>query len=222
MATQKIPEVEAEVRDRVGSRLAQRIRKDGRLPAVIYGHKQQPLHVSLDHRHVSDLLHRNTHLIEIVVGSQTPEPCLIKDVQWDHLGSAIVHLDLARVDLAEKVTVSVSLELVGDAVGLKEAHTILQRSVNEITIECRASDIPDKLQADISELNVGDTLTVAQLQLPAGITTTLGPETVVAMVSIVNVEPEEEEGVTADAIEPEVIGGAQEQKGTEDEAGKTG
>src|SRR6266480_776211 len=124
MATTKIPQVQVQPRQRTGSRYAARLREAGRLPAVIYGHKTEPLHVSLDRRQIVDLIYAHAHLLEVMLDSQ-PQPVLVKDVQWDHLGTTIVHLDLTRVDLTERVKVHVPLALTGEAPGLKEEGAIL-------------------------------------------------------------------------------------------------
>ncbi len=219
MTTQQIPRIDVQARDRHGTRYARRLRQTGRLPAVIYGHKQDPVHVSVDEHELSSLLHHHAHLVEVVVDS-TPEPCLIKQVQWNHLGSRVIHIDLARVDLTETVTVEVALELVGDAEGLKEAHAILERKVSAIEVECRATDIPESVHADVSGLQVGQSLTVRDLELPRGVTCTLDPETVLATIRVVAIEAEEEvEELAAAEGEPKVIGKEEPEKG-EDEASK--
>ena len=204
MVTQEIAKITGQARDNLGTRQTKRLRTDGRLPAVIYGHKQQPVHVSFDLKEVNNLLHQNTHLIEVVVGSKT-EPCLIKDIQWNHLGSNILHIDLARVDLKERVTVSVELELTGDPVGLKESGAFLQHPVNEIEVLCLAAQIPDQIKADISNLAVGQSLSIADLQLPNGVETNADPETVIASIQVVGEEPETEITEEASATEPELL-----------------
>ena len=215
MPTQQIPRINVEVRDRIGTRYAQRLRRAGRLPAVIYGHKQEPVHVSLDALEVAELLHHNTHLVEAVLADKT-EPCLIKQVQWNHLGSQVVHVDLTRVDLSETVTVPVELELVGEAVGLKEAHSIMEHPFSEIEIECRAAEIPEKITLDVSALKVGESLTVADLQLPDGVRCVLDDDVVLATVRVMTAEPQVEEVELAEGAEPQVIGKAEEKEPAEE------
>ncbi len=205
MATKEIPQIQVEKRERIGSRYAARLRQKGLLPAVIYGHGRDPLHVSLNRKKFSDLLHGHTHILEVKLGNET-DPCLIKDVQWDHLGDTLMHVDLARVDLNERVTVEVELKLVGDAPGLKEAGAILEHPVSMIEIECLATQIPDSIIVDVSGLNAGDAIIASELKLPDGVTTTLDEDTVVATISII-AEAEEAEVVEgATGTEPEVIG----------------
>jgi len=215
MATLQIPQLTGQLREHVGRRDTLRVRAAGRLPAVIYGHKKQPVHVNVDPKQVADLLQHHAHVVEVVIGSKT-EPCLIKDVQWNHLGSTILHLDLARVDLTEQVTVNVDLELTGDPIGLKESGAFLQHPINEIEVRCLASQIPDRIKVDISVLKAGETLTIADLKLPVGVTATANPDSAIASIHIVT--ESEEEVAEADgglAAEPEVIGKKDAEKKSE-------
>ena len=211
MATAQIPQIEGRPRSQVGTRNTQRIRTTGRLPAVIYGHRQDPVHLSVDQKEVTNLLNHQAHVIEVVMDSVT-EPCLIKQVQWDHLGSNILHLDLARVDLTERVTVSVDLELTGEPVGLKESGSFLQHLINEIELSCLASQIPDRLKADISDLKVGDTFTVADLTMPSGVTATADGDAIIASIQILTEEPEGEAEDQAATAQPEIIGKKEAEK----------
>ena len=205
MTTAQIPQIKGQPRSKLGTRDTQNMRTTGRLPAVIYGHRQDPVHLSVDQKEVADLVHHQAHVIEVVMDAVT-EPCLIKEVQWDHLGSQILHIDLARVDLTEQVTVSVDLELTGEPVGLKEAGSFLQHPVNEIEVSCLASQIPDRLKADIGHLKVGDTFTVADLTMPSGVTATADGETIIASIQILAEKSDDSADEQATAAEPEIIG----------------
>jgi len=209
MTKQQIPKIAVEAREHVGSRYAARLRKDGRLPAVIYGHKQDPIHVAADAKEVSDLLHLNAHVLEVVLGDKA-EACLVKDVQWDHLGTTIIHLDLTRVDLTETVEVEVEVEFFGDAVGLKSPGTVLDHPYSVVAVKCLVSEIPESIRMNVAALDIDDTLTVADLELPSGVTCTMSEDTVLAAVrrlAVAEEVEEEAEAVTEDeSAEPEVIG----------------
>jgi len=145
-------------------------------------------------------------LLEVAIDSKT-EPCLIKQVQWDHLGSEILHLDLARVDLTEQVTVTVNLELAGDAIGLKESGAFLQHQTSEIQVQCLATQIPETIRVDISQLAVGNAMTIADLSLPQGVTTNEDPATLIAAVHVTATDDEDEAALGEPGTrEPEVIG----------------
>lgn len=199
-----IPSISVEPRDRTGTRYAERLRKTGQLPAVIYGHQKDPVHVALNAKRLTELVYDNAHLLQIQIDNAT-ESCLIKDVQWDYLGKSIIHVDLARVDLSETVEVEIGIELVGEPAGLKEDGAFLDNPVTEISIECRADSIPELIQVDVSGLGVDQAITVADLKLPEGVKCTMDPETTICQVTIAEEEAEPTEGA-AEGAEPEVIG----------------
>jgi large subunit ribosomal protein L25 len=207
MSTQQIPQIQVQPRAELGTRHTARLREKGRMPAVIYGHKQDPVHVSADAKQVLDLLHLKAHVLEVVLEDST-EPCLVKAVQWDHMGDEILHIDLARVDLSETVSVDVDIELHGDAVGLKESGTVLDHTLSTVAVRCRVTEIPESIRIDVSELGVNATFTVADLSLPAGVECALPAETVLAAVRVLAIaETEDEvEAVEGAEAEPQVIG----------------
>ena len=217
MSTATQPRIKADVRERTGTRYAARVRAQGKLPAVIYGHKQAPVHIAVDAKDMIELLHHNAHLIDVDVAGKS-EPCLVKEIQWDHLGSKIIHVDLARVDLTEEVQVEIEVELTGEAMGLKEIGALLEQSHNTIQVKCRADAIPKKLTHDISGLGVGDSLLVSGLTLPAGVTAVSAPDTLIAHLSVTKIEVEEveeEETVAEGEDQPEVIGKPEDEEKAE-------
>jgi large subunit ribosomal protein L25 len=208
MTSSEIPQVQADPRDRLGSRHAYRLRCDGRMPAVIYGHKKDPLHISVETKPMLGLLHQNAHVFEIDINGQS-ETCLIKDIQWDYLGTTVMHLDLTRIDLTEQVRVEIDLELTGEAVGLKEAGAFLAQAVTRIEVECLATEIPENITVDISDLQADQALTLQQVAFPQGVTCALDPNTILASITI-SVAPDEDEEEATGEAEPEVIGGKPE------------
>lgn len=211
MASKEIPKLDAQARERCGTRYSKRLRKEGRLPAVVYGHKQGTTHVTVSRDEVTDMLMRHAHLVEVATPAGA-EPCLIKDVQWDHLGSTLVHVDFARVDLTEKVEVEVEIVLVGEAPGLKEDHTYLDQPLAMLEIRCMANDIPDSVKVDISALDAGDSISVEDITLPSGVEAVTSGDAVIASVKHAAAEEEPEEAAEDAAAEPELL-----KKGKEDE-----
>lgn len=203
-ATKVIPQLEVQLREQLGTRYTVRLRKTGKLPAVIYGHKQDPVHIALDYKEMHKHLHDNAHLLNVKLGDKT-ESVLIRDVQWDHLGSTLYHIDLTRVDLNERVTVEVPLVFDGEAPGLSEEGAILEHPVTMIELEALVTEIPEEIIVDVSGLNLGETITIADLKLPANVTATLDPDTVICSISVVEEQPEIEEDEDA-PTEPKVIG----------------
>lgn len=161
------PMLDAEKRERVGSRHSGRLRTAGRLPAVIYGHKQEPVAIHLDNKVVVRKLEEGDRLFRVKLnGSGQPELVLLRDLQFDHLGTRIIHADFSRVDIDERVEVTVKLEFVGDAIGLKKAGAVLVHPVTAIELECSVFNLPDVIEVDISALDLHDTLTAGAIKLP--------------------------------------------------------
>lgn len=199
MASTVVP-LSAETREQLGTRATRRLRKAGKLPAIVYGHHQDAVNVSVPTKPFREGLAKGAHVFELSLGGKT-ENALLKDVQYDHLGTEVVHIDFARVDLNEKVTVTVSIELKGDPIGEKEGG-ILQQILGELEIECVVTEIPSAIVHNVSELKLDGSVHVSDLKLPSGVTTEADPEQIVAVCHAVKEEVSEEPEAVA---EPEVI-----------------
>lgn len=213
--SQQRPTIKGEPRDRTGTKYAARLRREGKIPAVIYGHKQANAHVAIDWEQFTEVLHAGRHLVDIALDNGSTETCLIKDVQFNHLGDDAIHTDLTRVDLSEEVQVSVPIELKGEdsAPGLKQAHVLLEHSLTELEVLCRADAIPDNVIVDISGLDVEDSITVGDLTLPPGVASQTADDMLVVAIRYSRMEEEEEmegEAEVAEGAEPEVIGESEE------------
>jgi large subunit ribosomal protein L25 len=145
------------------------------------------------------------HLADLDLGGKT-ETVLIRDVQWDHLGKEILHLDFARVSAEEMIDTEVVLELRGHAAGIA-AGGILEHLVHTLRIRCRAGAIPDSIKADISHLQVDEGLHVRELVLPTDVTVRADPELLLAHVVIrgTTEEPAAEAAAAEAPTQPEVI-----------------
>lgn len=189
-----------------GSRVSRRLRAQGRIPAILYGHKQanQPLTVARDD--VWSMIKKGHHLAELSIGDKT-EMALVRDVQWDHLGKEIIHLDFYRVDPNERVTTTVSLSMHGSPAGLSEGG-MLEVPVHTLSISCLVTAIPDTIRVDVSDLHLGGMIHVRDLKLPEGVTAEDDPDLVLAHVVLrkVEVEPAPAPAEAAETAEPEVIG----------------
>jgi large subunit ribosomal protein L25 len=167
---EKSPLLTAEKRERTGTRYAERDRKRGRLPAIVYGHGRAPLPITIDAHSALGLIAKGEKVFRLdFPGHQEADEMqmvLLKDVQFDYMGSRIVHCDFARVDLNERVHTRVHINLVGEAKGLKIAGNLLMHPVTEIEIECRVMDIPDHIDVDISNLDEGGVITAGDVKLP--------------------------------------------------------
>lgn len=199
----KFENLSAAAREQLGSRANKRLRDQGLVPAVVYGHNEAVLPISINRRDVARYLNRGAHLFDLSFNGRS-EKVLVKEVQYDHLGIEVIHVDFTRVDLNEKVEITLAIELKGEPKGEKEG-AVLQQIMNELEIECLVTDIPDHIVHDVTEMEKDSVLHVSDLKLPPGVTTTADPEQIVAMVREVKEEvvaPVVEEA----AAEPEVIG----------------
>ena len=199
-----IQTLKVEPRKAAGSRAAARLRKAGKLPGIVYGHKIDPEPVVLNYKEFETHLHHGVHLVNLDMGGKA-QSCLIKDVQYDHLGSTLLHVDLARVDLTDRVTVHVPLELKGTAKGVSDGG-VLRQEMMDLEVECPVASIPEAIRIVVTEFPLDFVLHVKEIQLPPGVTPTADPETVVLTVRV----PVVREAVpTAPAeggpAEPEVI-----------------
>lgn len=201
------PTLTGKQRKASGSRAAARLRRTGKLPGIVYGHKIDPEAVTLDSRDTATLLDRGTHLVNLDIEGKV-QACLFKDAQYDHLGSTLIHVDLTRVDLSERVKVHVEVELRGTPKGIGEGG-VLRSGLKELEVECMVSAIPEKIRVEIGDLELDQVLHVKDLKLEAGLTALSDSEAVIAMVRKPTVKAEETEEAAAEAeapsTEPEVI-----------------
>lgn len=150
-----------------GSRVARRLRAQGRVPAIVYGHKQTPQPVSITREAVTLLLKKASHLATLRIGGDA-ETVLVKDLQWDHLGKEVLHIDFSRVSADERIETTVKLHPVGHAPG-QAAGGILEVLMHELRVTCRAGAIPDEVRVEIGGLELDQGIHVRDLTLPEGV-----------------------------------------------------
>jgi large subunit ribosomal protein L25 len=188
-----------------GTRVSRRLRSKGQVPAVIYGHKQAVVPITLSRDDVWSMIKAASHLAELDLGDKT-ETVLIRDVQWDNLGKEILHLDFARVDVSELIETEVNIELKGVAPGVAEGG-ILEQLVHSLRVKCPAGAIPDSIKVDINHLKIDDGVHVRDLSLPEGLTVDTDPDTLIVHVVVrgAAAEPTAEAAAEAAVTQPEVI-----------------
>lgn len=207
--------MKAEIRDKVGSRASEKLRKAGKVPAVVYGHKQDTVAVCLDADQFENALKHGTHLLSLDISGKA-ETVLINEVQYDYLGMHALHADLTRVNISERVTVSVPVELRGTPAGAEEGGVLMQ-TTNEIEIECVVTEIPDSIRHSVADMQVGESIQAGQLVLPGSITLVTSEDTTIASLQVIEEAAEEEEGAEPGAAEPELIGRDEDEDGEGDE-----
>lgn len=195
--------LKAEIREESGSRRVAKLRKSGKLPAVMYGHGKDAVSISLDKHDFVEELHHGHRLFEVNAGGKK-QMALVKALQYDHLGKEMIHVDLMRVDMSERVTVAVTIELRGTAVG-SQSGGMIDSHLDELEVECAVSDIPEVIQVSIKDIDVGDAIHAGEIELPAGITLKTPPDALVLNCHVVAAAKSTEELEEEQAAAPEVI-----------------
>ena len=199
----------------------QQLRRQGFLPAHVYGHQIASLSVTIPAREFTRVFAKTgeTGLIDLAVGDGAPRPVLINAVQKDPLTRLPVHVDFYQVNLKEKVTVNVPLEISGEAPAVKENLGVLLQELSELSIEALPTDLPEKIIVDVSNLAaVGDALAVKDLPTPAGVTVLSDPEQFVAHIGALAALEEEVKPVIETPVEVGEAGTQETGAGTEEQS----
>jgi len=191
---------------------ARRVRRQGKVPAVVYGAGKQTMPVSVDPRQVSRILHSETGhntVFDLALDGERTK-AMIVDWQYEPIKGALLHIDLKRIAMDQKLRVSVPIELKGEAEGVKQQGGILEQIVREVELECLPGDIPNAIEVDISHLVFGLVLRVADLPRSEKLKFLTDPDQPVAhIISIKEEEVPTVEAVAGEAAaapaEPEVI-----------------
>ena len=209
--------LKAEIREQTGSKAVQKVRKEGRIPAIVYGHKETPVAISLDARNFVEGLHHGQRLMDVQIGKKK-EKIIVKDLQYDYLGKNIIHADLMRVSITEmiKVTVPIELKGAGAAKGTHEGG-IIEEHADHLEIECIATDIPETIVVLVKEVGVGDSLHASDIELPDGLKLVSSPEMLVVTCHLVAAAKTTEQVEEEMPVSPEVISEAKESEGEEKE-----
>lgn len=215
--------IEANERKTINKRSRNILRNEGRVPGVLYGSRMEPIPIDVTRLVINPLVFTaKTNLISLKLNGHDEYECVIKDVQFDPVTDEVLHFDLIGLTRGEKIQLEVPLKLLGNAVGVKEGG-LLQESMHKLSIECLPKDIPQSIELEVTELNIGDSIHVSDLNFEN--ITILNPEnTIVVSVVLPKVEKEVEEVEEGEefaeeegAAEPEVIGKGKESEEEEKE-----
>jgi large subunit ribosomal protein L25 len=213
--------LKAEKRDVIGKQV-RALRREGKLPAVVYGRHIDPISIVLDARDASKTLGRATSssLITIEVGGKQ-YPTLVRERQLDFIRNELIHVDFMAVSMTEKITASVGVHIVGESPAVKEYGAILVTGLTELEVECLANDLPERFVVDVSGLvEISDGVYVRDVPAPANVEILSDPEEMIVVATAMAAEEEEEveevlEGEEGE--EPEVIGKGKEEEGEGEE-----
>jgi large subunit ribosomal protein L25 len=211
--------VSAEKRRELGKNANRRIRSLGKIPAVVYGRGVEATAISVDPRDVHRILHSETGhntIFKLRVDSDATD-VLIKDYQLDPVRDSLLHADFQVISMDRKMTFEVPIQAVGTASGVKTGG-ILDTVLREIQVECLPGDVPDHIRVDVTELDIGDSVRVAELQVETSRVNMISEPDLVVLTVVaphVEAEPEVEEEEVA---EPELVGANGEEEEKEEQA----
>ena len=208
----ELKQVEAQPRPERGKNEARRVRRGGRVPAVLYGAQKQALSLSVDPKQIARILTSETGhntIFDLQVGEERTKPMIV-DWQYEPIKGALLHIDLKRIAMDQRLKVSVPILLKGEAAGVKQQGGILEQILREVELECLPADIPGHIDADVSELVFGKLLRVADLAHIDRVKFLTDPnQTVAHIISVKEEVAPTPEVVAAEAAaapaEPEVI-----------------
>jgi large subunit ribosomal protein L25 len=192
------------VRLPAGSRATRRLRREGKVPGIVYGGGKEPVSFAVDARDLRQALAHAGAVIDLSVDGSS-SPVVVKDLARHPVSGDTLHVDLLRVRLDEAIQATVLLELIGvdDAPGVKEGG-VLEQVARELTVQALPNDIPDSIEHDVSEMEINDTLTLDAVRAPTAVTLVDDPETVLATITPPRLQVEAEPGIEE---ETEVVGG---------------
>jgi large subunit ribosomal protein L25 len=209
--------LQAKIREAEGTRACRKLRAEGQIPAIVYGHQETPQSVQVSLEQLVDGLKRRARMYEMQIDSKK-DMVLLKDVQYDAFGSDIVHADFIRVAMDEALTLEIQVTLKGQP---KAEHAVLQQTLANVQIECLPKDIPEAIIALVGDLKIGDTLHVRQITPPPGVKILTDPDIIVATLSAILEEAAPAAAAPAEGgVEPEVIGRKAEEGEEEEEDDK--
>jgi large subunit ribosomal protein L25 len=193
--------LEVTLRKDTGTRAAGRLRREGRVPAILYGHGEKSVGLSTTRDAVEAMVRHGSRFVELVGAVKTA--AVVRELQWDTYGVEPIHVDVLRVSKTDRVKVKVPIDLKGECPGQRAGGTVTL-VLHELELECTADAIPDHIHAQVGHLELGHVIKVHDLQLPAGArAVTGGDETVVTCILPTK---KGEEAAPAAAVEPELIG----------------
>jgi large subunit ribosomal protein L25 len=200
-----------------GSRATRRLRREGLVPGIVYGGGEEPLAFQVDARELRQALAHAGAVLDLTIDGAGATPVVLKELARHPVNGETLHIDLLRVRLDQAIQSTVVLELTGveDAPGVKEGG-VLEQITREITVEALPTEIPDSLEHDVSGLQIGDTVTLATVTAPSGVTLVDDPETVIATVTPPRLQLEDENEIEE---ETEVVGEGETPAEGEEEGG---
>lgn len=198
--------IQVEKRERTGKGGSRESRRKGMIPGVVYGGGKDSVPIQLDRKTFVELMKKsdseNPIFLLKLSDSGQERHAILRDLQKDPVSRMVIHLDFQRIEMTQKVHVTVPVELVGTAVGVKTEGGLVEFTTRELKIECLPGDIPKHIDVDITNLHVGQHIEAGAVTLPQGVTLFDDPEKVIVTLGHIRTE---ESAAGGDRAEPEVI-----------------
>ncbi|MES3033737.1 MAG: 50S ribosomal protein L25/general stress protein Ctc [Gemmatimonadota bacterium] len=198
----------ATLRSESGKGAARALRRAGSVPAVIYGHKREPMSLAVPTRELERLLERvsaGSTVVELSIDGKVSRT-LIREIQKHPFKKQLVHVDFQELVAGELITVSIPLVIVGTSIGVRSFAGILDQTMRELEVTVDPSSIPNHIDVDVSALNIGDSIHVRDLTVPSGVTVITDADASVVVVAAPKVNATDAAAdAAAAAAEPEVL-----------------
>lgn len=213
--------IKGELRDERGKNASRRLRREGKIPVIVYGGEGDNVSIKVDLGDLAAILRSESGantVFDLEIDGEDPSEVMFHDRQIDPVSGRLVHADLRRIKRGEKIEVTVPIELIGDPIGAEEGGVLTQQ-LREVKVLCRPSLIPSSIEVDVSELEMNESIYISGINVGDDVEINEDPELVVASVVYVK-EPELEPAVEDELEEPELVG--EEGEGEEEEGDKPG
>lgn len=208
--------LKVEIREATGKGAARKLRASGLVPGVVYGKQLEPKSIIVNPQDLKNNISGNA-IFDLDIAGLGKDTVMVKEVQKDPITGAIKHIDFLNIIMDEKITVFVPLSIVGDAPGIKDGG-VLQQLMREIEVECLPLDIPDNIEVDISGLEIGDSISVNEIEIGEDFDIVTPLDEVIVTVTVpTEIEEDEVEEEEEEFVEPEVIGEETEEAEEEEE-----
>ncbi len=213
-------ELALQTRKERGKQAAKAVRRQGKVPGIYYFHGKKSIPFVVDKKDLADALQQESTLIDIVIDGKQKQKCIMRELQVNPVTQAPIHVDLMGIKLTEKIHITVPVHVEGTPVGVKEGG-ILNHFIRELQIECLPTDIPDIIKVDVSDLSIGDSVGLTDLELEnvkiiGDLDKTIATVTPPKLIEEEEEEEELLEGELEEAEEPEVISKGSEQEEEEE------
>lgn len=218
--------IKAEKREGRGTNNARRLRREGKIPANVYGGGEEAIAISADHKELAAILRSDTGantLFTLEIEGVGESRVIFQDRQIDPVHGRLLHADLRRLAKGEKIEITVPIHLIGEPEGVREEGGILEQILRDMRVACIPSKIPEAIDVNVEALGIGDSVSVGDVTAGDGIEILESPESTIAAVVFVK-EPELEPEVEEELGEPELVGEEAEEveEGAEEETSPEG